>query len=88
MSKYQEFDSKIFDITRIMSGFSLSDGQKSELLKIAGEIDAAVKDGSLGKAERDQLRRTIEDCGMEFPPPPAEQTQPHRKKHRAKGQDR
>ena len=88
MSNYQKFDSEIFDITKIMVGFSLSDGQKSELLKIAGEIDAAVKDGSLSKTERDQLRRTMEDCGMEFPPPPAEQAKPHRKKHRAKGQDR
>lgn len=88
MSKYQEFDSEIFDITKIMVGFSLSDGQKSELLKVAGEIDAAVKDGSLSEAERDQLRRTMEDCGMELPPPPAEPTKPHRKKHRAKGQDR
>ena len=88
MSKYQEFDSKIFDITKIMIDFSLTDGQKSELLKIAGEIDAAVKDGSLSEAQRGQLRRTMEDCGMEFPPLPAEQAKPHREKHRAKGQDR
>ncbi len=88
MSKYQEFDSEIFDVTKIMVGFSLSDGQKSELLKIAGKIDAAVKDGSLSEAERDQLRRTMTDCGMEFPPPPAEQAKPYRKKHRTKGQER
>ena len=88
MSNYQKFDSEIFDITKIMVGFSLSDGQKSELLKIAGEIDAAVKDGSLSKAERDQLRLTMEDCGMEFPPPPTERAKPHCKKHRTKGQER
>ncbi len=88
MSKYQEFDSEIFDITKIMISGALSDGQKSELLKIAGEIDAAVKDGSLSEAERDQLRRTMEDCGMEFPPSPAEQAKSHRKKHWAKGQER
>ncbi len=88
MSKYQEFDSEIFDITKIMISGALSDGQKSELLKIAGEIDAAVKDGSVSEAERDQLRRTMTDCGMEFPSSPAKQAKPQRKKHRTKGQDR
>ena len=43
MSKYQEFDSKIFDITQIMLDCSLTEGQKSELLKISGEIDAAYR---------------------------------------------
>ncbi len=88
MSKYQEFDSEIFDITKIMTGFSLTDGQVSELLKVSMKIDAAVKEGSLSETERDQLRRTMEDCGMEFPPVPAERSKPHHKKRRAKCQDR
>lgn len=38
ISKYQEFDAQIFEATKIMIGFTLSEGQKAELLKIAGEI--------------------------------------------------
>ena len=37
MSKYQDFDSEIFEVTKIMIGFSLTDGQKTELLKIADD---------------------------------------------------
>lgn len=85
MSKYQEFDSKIFDVTKIMLDGSLTDGQKSELLKISGEIDAAVQDGSLSAVERQNLRLTMADCGLELPPDPVK---PPRKPHRAKGQER
>ena len=42
MSKYQEFDNQIFDVTKIMIGFSLSEGQKAELLKITSEIEALI----------------------------------------------
>lgn len=44
ISKYQEFDAQIFEATKIMIGFTLSEGQKAELLKIAGEIEAACQD--------------------------------------------
>jgi hypothetical protein len=63
ISKYQDFDSEIFEVTKIMIGFSLTDGQKTELLKIAGEIETACQDGSLD---------TMADCGLELPQPPAE----------------
>lgn len=72
MSKYQEFDSEIFEATKIMIGFSLTDGQKTELLKIAGEIEAACRDGSLSDDERQQLLDTMADCGLELPQPPTE----------------
>ncbi len=72
MSKYQEFDAQIFEATKIMIGFSLTDGQKTELLKIAGEIEAACQDGSLSSDERQRLWDTMADCGLELPQPPAE----------------
>ena len=72
ISKYQEFDSEIFEVTKIMIGFSLTDGQKTELLKIAGEIEAACQDGSLSADERQRLLDTMADCGLELPQPPAE----------------
>lgn len=46
MDLYQKFDHDIFDVTKIMLGISLTDGQKAELAKIAGEIDAATVVGS------------------------------------------
>ena len=55
-----------------MIGFSLTDGQKTELLKIADEIEAACQDGSLSGNERQQLLDTMADCGLELPQPPAE----------------
>lgn len=70
MSKYQEFDSEIFGITKIMIGFSLSDGQKAELLKIAGEIEDACRDGSLSANERQRLLAAMADCGLELPTEP------------------
>ena len=88
MSKYQEFDSEIFDITRIIVGLSLTDGQKEELLKVSGKIDAAFRDGSLTAAERQQLRLTMADCGLELPPDAAGQTKPPRKKQKTNGRDR
>lgn len=86
MSKYQEFDSKIFDVTKIMLDCSLTEGQKSELLKISGEIDAAHREGSLSDAERRRLRADMADCGLELPPDPVEPAKPPRKK--AKGRER
>ena len=71
MSKYQEFDNQIFDVTKIMIGFSLSEGQKAELLKIAGEIEAARQDGSLTSDERQQLLDTMADCGLDLSAAPA-----------------
>lgn len=85
MSRYQEFDSKIFEVTKIITGFSLAAEQKSELLKISEEIDAAYREGSLSDVERQQLRLDMADCGLELPPDPAK---PDRKKHKAKGQER
>ena len=67
ISKYQEFDAQIFDVTKIMIGFSLTDAQKTELLKIAGEIEAACQDGSLSADERQRLLETMADCGLELP---------------------
>ena len=72
ISKYQEFDAQIFDVTKIMIGFSLTDGQKTELLKIAGEIEAACQDGSLSGDERQRLLDTMADCGLELPQPTME----------------
>lgn len=71
MSKYQEFDAQIFKATKIMIGFSLSEGQKAELLKIAGEIKDACRDGSLTSDERQRLLDTMADCGLELPTSPA-----------------
>lgn len=71
MSKYQEFDNQIFDVTKIMIDFSLSEGQKAELLKIAGEIEAARQDGSLTSDERQQLLDTMADCGLDLSAAPA-----------------
>ena len=61
MSKYEEYDSKIFHVTQIMLGCSLTDGQKKELLKISGEIDAACREGSLSDAERRRLQADMAD---------------------------
>ena len=70
MSKYQEFDSKIFDITQIMLDCSRTEGQKSELLKISGEIDAAYREGSLSDAERRRLRADMGADGAKLPARP------------------
>ena len=86
MSKYQEFDSKIFHVTRMMLDCSLTEGQKSELLKLSGEIDTAHREGGLSGDERRQLRATMADCGLELPPDPAERAKPPRKKE--KGRER
>ena len=72
ISKYQEFDAQIFDVTKIMIGFSLMDGQKTELLKIAGEIETAYQDGNLSADERQRLLDAIADCGLELPQSPTE----------------
>ena len=42
---------ELLGAVKIMIGFSLTDGQKTELLKIAGEIEAACQDGSLSGDE-------------------------------------
>ena len=83
MSKYQEFDSKIFDITQIMLDCSLTEGQKSELLKISGEIDAAYREGSLSDAERRRLRADMADCGL--PLNPVKPAKTPRKKEKGRG---
>ena len=70
MSKYQEFDAQIFEATKIMVGFSLSEGQRAELLKIAGEIEAACQNGSLSGDERQRLLDTMADCGLDLTQPP------------------
>lgn len=62
ISKYQEFDAQIFEATKIMIGFTLSEGQKAELLKIAREIETACQDGSLSGDERQQLLETMMVC--------------------------
>lgn len=85
MTKYQEFDSKIFDVTKIMLDCSLTEGQKSELLKISGEIDAAHREGSLSDAERRRLRADMADCGLELPPDPVEPAKVPRKKRKGRG---
>ena len=86
MSKYEEYDSKIFHVTQIMLGCSLTDGQKKELLKISGEIDAACREGSLSDAERRRLQADMADCGLELPPAPVEPAKTPRKK--TKGRER
>lgn len=55
-----------------MIGFSLSDGQKAELLNIFHEIEAACEDGSLNADEKERLLLSMKDCGMELPLAPAE----------------
>lgn len=72
ISKYQEFDAQIFEATKTMVGFSLLEGQRAELLKIAGEIEAACQDGSLSGDERQRLLDTMADCGLDLTQPPME----------------
>ena len=60
MDLYQKFDHDIFDVTKILIGLSLTDGQKAELSKIAGEIDAAYSSGQLTAHERSRLLGTRE----------------------------
>ncbi len=74
MSKYEEFDSKIFDITRIMLD-TLTDGQQKELLKVMGEIEAVHREGHLTDEQYSRLQCTMIDCGMEASPVPVEQTE-------------
>ena len=72
MSRYQEFDAQIFETTKIMIGFTLTEEQEAELLQIAGEIEGAYQDGTLSGDERQRLLDTMADCGLELPQPPAE----------------
>ena len=85
MSKYEEFDDQIFDVTKIMVDFSLTDGQKTELLDIASEIEDAYRDGSLSGDERRKLLDSMADCGLDLPQ--TEQAKPPKKKRKTKGQD-
>ena len=73
--KYQEFDNKIFDITRIMLDFSLTEGQKSELRTVMEEMEAAHREGLLTDAQHGRLLCTMADCGMELPPVAVDQTE-------------
>ena len=84
MSKYEEFDDQIFDVTKIMVDFSLTDGQKTELLDIASEIEDAYRDGSLSGDERRKLLDSMADCGLDLPQ--TEQAKPPKKKRKTKGQ--
>lgn len=68
MDKYQEFDEKIYDITRIMLDFSLTEGQKNELRQVMEEMEAAHQEGLLTDAQHGRLLCTMADCGMELPP--------------------
>ena len=52
MDKYQEFDDQIFAITRVMLGFSLTDGQKTELRQVAGEMEQAWSFIHIGRRRR------------------------------------
>ena len=89
MSQYEFFDAKIFDITRIQVGSSLSGGQKKALLDVAGEIESAYQDCGLSAADRRKLLDTIADCGLALPAEASEQTAKQRNKKRgAKGVDR
>ena len=73
--KYQEFDNKIFDITRIMLDFSLTDGQKSELRAVMEEMETAHREGLLTDAQHGRLLCTMADCGMELPPVAVDQAE-------------
>lgn len=88
MTKCQEFYSQIFDVTKIMIDFTLTEGQKSELLKISGEIDAACREGSLSGDERRKLRAAMADCGLELPPDPEPLKTPRTPKKTAKRRER
>lgn len=73
--KYQEFDNKIFDITRIMLDFSLTEGQKSELRTVMEEMETAHREGLLTDAQHGRLLCTMADCGMELPPVAVDQAE-------------
>ncbi len=75
MSKYEKFDSQIFDITRIMLDGTLTDGQRKELLKVMEEIEAAHREGHLTDEQHSRLLCTMMDCGMEPPPVPVDQAE-------------
>ena len=75
MDKYKEFDSKIFDITRIMLDLSLTEGQKSELRAVMEEMETAHHAGLLTDAQHGRLLCTIADCGMELSPIPVDQAE-------------
>ena len=67
MDKYQEFDNEIFDITRIMLDFSLTEGQKSELREVMEEMETAHREGLLTDAQHGRLLCMMADCGMDCP---------------------
>ena len=88
MDLYQKFDHDIFDVTKIMLGISLTDGQKAELAKIAGEIDAAYCSGQLTAHERSRLLSAIKDCGMELLPIKKNECPRNLPKRKTRGHDR
>lgn len=75
MSKFEEFDSQIFDITRIMLDGTLTDGQRKELLKVMDEVEAAHREGHLTDEQHSRLLCTMMDCGMEPPPVAVDQAE-------------
>lgn len=67
MDYYSAFDDEIFEITRIMVGLTLSDGQRRELAQVVDRIEAAYQAGDLNNEQRGRLLDNIADCGMELP---------------------
>ena len=85
MDRYKEFDARIFDITRIMVDFSLSEGQEAELRKVAAEMEEARQDGSLDDGSYRELLDTMADCGLDLRQP---EVKTARERPRSKGRDR
>lgn len=65
-NQYEKFDSEISSITRIMIGFSLTEGQKSELRAVMDEMETAHREGLLTDAQHGRLLCMMADCGMEL----------------------
>lgn len=57
MDRYSAFDDEIFEITRIMVGLTLSNGQERELAQVIDKIEAACQDGNLSNEQRRRLVR-------------------------------
>ena len=89
MDRYEAFDNAIFEITKIQVGPTLTEGQKRELLEVAGEIETAFQRGTLTAQERRDLLDSIEDCGLELPAGPGTPARQQSKgKHRETGRER
>lgn len=73
---------------RIYYNGGFFNGQKAELSKIAGEIDAAYSSGQLTAHERSRLLGTIKDCGMEPLPIKKNECPRNLPKRKTRGHDR